>query len=47
MKPSIEAIKALDGKICAMLTPDEEETLRFYRDRGLPGEVAVLRIPFQ
>lgn len=39
--PSIEAIKALDGKIFAMLTTEEEATLNFYRDRGRKFGVAV------
>lgn len=31
---SIEAIKSLDGKIFAMLTPEEESMFNFYRDQG-------------
>ena len=41
LQPSIEAIKALDGKIFAMLTPGEEVTLNFYRDQGRKFGVAV------
>lgn len=40
-QPSIEAIRALHGKIFAMLTPEEEATLNFYRDRGRKYGVAV------
>ncbi len=39
--PNIEAIKALDGKIFAMLSPDEEATLSFYRRRGRKYGVLV------
>jgi hypothetical protein len=31
---SLEAVKALDGKIFAMLTDDEMEVLNFYRAQG-------------
>lgn len=40
-QPSIEAIKALDGRIFAMLTLEEAATLNFYRDRGRKYGVAV------
>lgn len=40
-QPSIESVKALNGKIFAMLTPDEEATLNFYRHRGRKFGVAV------
>ncbi|SEU40125.1 hypothetical protein SAMN03159335_06199 [Burkholderia cepacia] len=39
--PTIEQIKALDGKIFAMLTDSEHEVLKFYRDRGRKFGVAV------
>lgn len=39
--PSIEAIKALDGKIFAMLTADQREVLDYYRDRGRKYGVTV------
>jgi hypothetical protein len=32
--PTVEAALALDGKIFAMLTPEEKEVLDFYRARG-------------
>lgn len=38
---SIEAVKALNGKLFAMLTPDEEATLNFYLERGRKFGVAV------
>lgn len=40
-EPSIEAIKALDGKIFAMLTADEQATLDFYRIQGRKYGVSV------
>lgn len=40
-QPSIESVKALDGKIFAMLTSDEEATLNFYRERGSKFGVAI------
>lgn len=40
-QPSIESLKALNGKIFAMLTPDEEATLNFYRYRGRKFGVVV------
>ncbi|WP_236749971.1 hypothetical protein [Acidovorax carolinensis] len=39
--PSIEAIKALDGRIFAMLNTSELETLEFYRAQGRKYGVAV------
>ncbi len=39
--PSIEAIKALDGKIFAMLTPEETATLDFYRAQGRKYGVSI------
>jgi len=39
--PSIEAIKALDGRIFAMLNAAELETLEFYRAQGRKYGVAV------
>lgn len=38
---SIEDVKALDGRIFAMLNPDEEAVLNFYRDQGRKFGVAV------
>lgn len=32
--PSLDEIKALDGRIFKMLTEQEEEVFNFYRDRG-------------
>lgn len=40
-QPSIEDVKALDGRIFAMLNPDEEAVLNFYRDQGRKFGVAV------
>lgn len=34
MTPSIAAVQALDGKIFAMLTEQENEVLQFYRVQG-------------
>jgi hypothetical protein len=39
--PTIEQIKALDGKIFAMLTDSEHAVLNFYRDCGRKFGVAV------
>lgn len=39
--PSIEAIQVLDGKIYAMLTPDEEQTLNFFIGQGRKFGVSV------
>lgn len=39
--PSIEAIKALDGRILAMLNASELDTLEFYRAQGRKYGVAV------
>ena len=39
--PSIEAVKALDGKNFAMLNQDERQILDFYRDRGRKYGVSV------
>lgn len=39
--PSIEAIKALDGRIFAMLNTTELETLEFYRAQGRKYGVSV------
>ena len=38
---NINAIKALDGQIYAMLTPDEETILNFYLDQGRKYGVEV------
>lgn len=40
-QPSIESVKALNGMIFAMLAPDEEATLNFYRYRGRKFGVSV------
>lgn len=40
-QPSIDAIKALDGKIFAMLNYVELNTLNFYRERGRKFGVSV------
>lgn len=39
--PTIGQIKALDGRIFAMLTPQESEVLDFYRAQGRKFDVAV------
>lgn len=39
--PTIEEVKALDGRIFAMLNPSELETLEFYRAQGRKFGVAV------
>jgi hypothetical protein len=39
--PSLEAIQQLDGKICAMLSPGEEEVLDFVVQQGRKFDVAV------
>lgn len=39
--PSIDAIKAIDGKIFAMLTKDEMATLNFYRSQGRKYGVSI------
>lgn len=39
--PIIEEVKALNGKIFAMLSKDEEETLNFYRQQGRKFGVSV------
>ena len=41
VRPSIEAIKALDGKSFARLSADERRVLDFYRDRGRKYGVSV------
>jgi hypothetical protein len=40
-EPTVEEVKALDGKIFAMLTERENEVLNFYRDRGRKFGVSV------
>lgn len=40
-QPSIEQVRALDGRIFAMLDADEERVLNFYRDRGRKYGVSV------
>lgn len=40
-EPSIEELKALDGKIFAVLIEREREVLNFYRDRGRKFGVSV------
>lgn len=39
--PNVEAVRALDGKIFAMLTLEEEEMLNFFRDQGRRYGVSV------
>jgi len=39
--PAIDDVKALDGKIFAMLTERENEVLNFYRDQGRKFGVSV------
>ena len=39
--PTIKAVKALDGRIFAMLTDDEQAVLAFYRARGRKFGVSV------
>lgn len=40
-QPSLEAIQALDGRIVAMLTEEEMQTLLFYRNRGRMFGVSI------
>lgn len=39
--PTVEAVLALDGRIFAMLTSEENKALQFYRDQGRKYGVAV------
>lgn len=39
--PTLDAVKALDGKNLAMLSNDEQAVLRFYRDQGRKFDVSV------
>lgn len=39
--PTLEAIKALDGRIFATLIPEEYDIYKFYRDRGRKFGVSV------
>lgn len=39
--PTLDAIRALDGRNFAMLTADELAVLRFYRDQGHKFDVAI------
>lgn len=39
--PALLELKALDGRIVAMLTPAETAVLRFYRDQGRKFDVQV------
>ena len=41
MRPTIEEVKAIDGKIFAMLNERENEVLNYYRDQGRKFGVAV------
>lgn len=41
MTPSLEAIQQLDGKLYAMLSPQEEEVLEFFVQQGRKFDVAV------
>lgn len=45
MEPTIDQVKALNGRIFAMLSEDELEVYKFFRDRGRKFGVAVLLIP--
>lgn len=40
-QPSIESVKALDGRIFATLTPAENAVLDFYRSRGRKFGVTI------
>lgn len=39
--PTLEQVRALDGRIFATLSPSEVEVFTFYRDRGRKFDVAV------
>ena len=39
--PTIDQVKALDGKIFAMLTTEEEAVLNFYRAQGRKHGITV------
>jgi hypothetical protein len=39
--PSIESVIALNGRIFAMLSPDEVKVLEFYRDQGRKYGIAL------
>ncbi len=39
--PTIDQIKALDGRIVGMLSEGETQVLNFYRDRGRNFDVSV------
>lgn len=39
--PSIESVVALDGRVFAMLSPEEVKVLEFYRDQGRKYGVAL------
>lgn len=41
MENRIEAVKVLNGKIFAMLTPEEEAVFNFYLDQGRKFGVSV------
>jgi hypothetical protein len=40
--PTLDAIKSLDGRIFAMLSPDEQAVFDFYRAQGRKFDVAVV-----
>ena len=40
--PPIDAVKALDQRIFATLTPDEMNVLNFYRDQGRKHGVTII-----
>jgi hypothetical protein len=40
-QPTIEEVKALDGKVFAMLTEQENDVLSFYRARGRKFGVSI------
>lgn len=39
--PTLDELKALDGRIFAMLSPQEQTTLEFYRRQGRKYDVAI------
>lgn len=45
LKHSLEAVKALDGKIFAMLTDVEIEVLDFYRAQGRKYGISATVVP--
>lgn len=39
--PTLESLKALNGRVLAMLSPDETAVLQFYRSRGRKFDVTI------